>query len=107
MYNIIIDNDINNYFPIMTLSKINIFEINFRKFTDKIYILIDDINLFYKSYKLLPKANVIFILSRNIFIKNDGDIRFKFKSYNMNRNYNFRDKIMRYNFIKEYVSAAK
>jgi hypothetical protein len=96
---IIIDK-IFKYNPLLLLSKIDTFEIDLRKY-QSLYILIDtDMNYFYSVYKNYP-IHTIFILDKNIKIKKDLDVEYFYAE--IDKEYDFKDKILKHKFIKEFI----
>ena len=100
MYKIIIDKNYNKYSPLIILSEVNIFEFNIKKFKTA-YILIDNLNVFYKKYKQFPD-NCIFILTKNIYIDIE-DLEIVYIDSDFDYKFNFKNNIIKHNFIKAYV----
>lgn len=101
---IIIDNKIEDYYPLMNLSDVDTFEINLRKFK-VLYIFIDNLKQFYRKYSLFPK-NCVFLIDKNIVINlQDVEIENRYKSYN--KDYIFLDKVLHFDFIRDYFKGVK
>jgi len=101
---IIIDKSIENYFPLVNLTEIDIFEVNLKKFK-KVYVFIDNLNQFYRKYKLFPE-NCIFLVDNNIKIDIENvEIENKYKSFD--KEYNFLNKIVHFDFIREYIKQRR
>lgn len=104
MAKLIIDEDYIKYSPLVILSMLDIFEINLKKY-NILYILIDNLTLFNKSYILFPD-NCIFVISHNILIKNlYNNIDIKFVKYSLKDEYKLKDKIIKHQCIKEYLNV--
>lgn len=99
---IIIDKEYNKYQPLMNISKIDLFEINLKKHKI-LYIFIDNLKLFRKIYKKFTN-NCIFIINRNIVFDFGNDFEFIYKSVDFDSNYNFKNKVIRYIFLREYIN---
>jgi len=100
MCTLIIDSNYKSYSPLVNLSLVDLFETNLKKY-NKLYVFIDDLILFYKSYKMFTD-NCIFILDKNILIKRD-DIEIEYKNYDIDLTYNFKNKVLKHDFIREYL----
>jgi hypothetical protein len=88
------------YRVILKDSLIDVFEINLRKYK-QLFVYNDDIKLFYKSYKSYTD-NCTFLIDKNILIKKN-DIEIEYVNYNIDLDYNFKNKIIKHDFIREYL----
>lgn len=101
MYKIIIDQNINSYKPCVYLSKIDLFEYNITK-NERLYVYIDNVSLFSKILHLFPKS-VIFLIDKDIVFKNFFELDIIIYNYIINTEYSFKKKIIRHEFMKNYI----
>jgi hypothetical protein len=105
MYKLIIDKDLNNYNPLFNFSVTqNIESISINKY-ERVYLFIDDLNMFYKFYNDFNKDQVTFIYNKNIKFK-VNDLLIEVKSFIIDGN-DFREKVIKHNFIKNYLIGGK
>lgn len=98
---IIIDENYKEYPHLVILSEIvdSLFEINLKKYK-VLFVFIDNLNLFYRTHTLFSD-NCVFIIDKNVYFDDCDNI--ELKKYTFNEEYDFKDKIIKYNFLRDYL----
>lgn len=97
MYNILIDKNTSNYQIQYLLSEINFFDYDFSKYS-RVYIKVDNVNLFRHKYKLFTPKNTVFLFDNDVIIPD----RFNFNITKVSSNVgkmSFIQKVCKNNFI--------
>ena len=101
VYNVIINRDIKQYQPQFYFSKVlDIESVNIDKY-DKVYLMIDDLNIFKNNITLFNPSKVIFVYDKNIKFDMISDLNVKIVNF-FNDDVKFIKKIIKHGFIEEY-----
>ncbi len=104
-YKLLIDTEFQKYQPQFNLSKIlDIESVKVEKFK-KVYLYINDINIFYNCFSLFDCDKVIFLFNKNILIKNYNmfDIRI---INQIEEKIDIKDMIIKNSYIKDYLKGV-
>jgi hypothetical protein len=99
-YKLIIDSNYKDYHPLVNISMIDIFETNLKKYK-QLFVFVDDLTIFYRTYRLFTD-NCVFVLDKNIIIKKN-DIEIEYVKYGLDETYNFKNKVLKHDFIRKYL----
>ena len=105
-YKLLIDTEVQKYQPQFFFSKIlDIESVNVRKF-EKVYLYIDDINIFYSFYSLFDPAKVIYLFNKNIILYNSEYFDISIINCEIEA-VDIKDLIINNKYIKEYLNGIK
>jgi hypothetical protein len=105
-YKLLIDIEVQKYQPQFFFSKIlDIESVNVRKF-NKVYLYIDDLNIFYSYYNSFDSAKVIYLYNKNIVLRNSEN--FDINIINCDAEpVDIKDLIIGNKYIKDYLNGVK
>jgi hypothetical protein len=105
-YKLIIDTDLKQYQPQYFFSKIlDIESVNVRKF-QKVYLFIDNFNLFYSYYTLFDSSKVFYLFNKNIILRDSENFDINIVNCQPEP-VDIKDLIIKNKYIKNYLNGLK